>query len=95
MSRKWRKKRNHRRQMRRRRNRQRRHCHGTDIHHRRPKAGGFGGDCIRVDKQLHRFWSAMFPGTMSVHEIANAINRYWIDSRYQFVVVERSPNGGG
>lgn len=60
-------------------------------HHRKPKSRGGDnsvGNISRVEVNKHRAWHTLFEN-MTAQEIANEINRTWIDPEY-FLVVRRT-----
>lgn len=63
----------------------------TDVHHRKPKCRG-GTDTkenrVVVNKDRHIKFHALF-GTMTPEEIAEDLNKFWIDSDYEMRAVFR------
>jgi hypothetical protein len=60
-------------------------------HHRLPRVQGGTrkspkGNIVKVDTKRHEAWHTLFPGYMSVHQIVEEINKYWIDPRYEVTV---------
>lgn len=60
-------------------------------HHRRPRSKGGTREpenISRVQSHRHRAWHTLFQD-WSPYQIADEINRTWLDTRYEFVVVPR------
>ncbi|MDC1191162.1 hypothetical protein N8148_03070 [Gammaproteobacteria bacterium] len=57
----------------------------VNLHHRRPQAQTKKKDQVApilVDKRRHKAWHDLFHGKMSVEDIIEDINNFWIDDRY-------------
>ena len=64
-----------------------------DKHHRLPRSKGGSNqnkNISLVRKDLHVAYHKLF-GNMSVEEIADLLNRVWIDPSYKLVAVRRIP----
>ena len=75
----------------RRKYRHRRLPQGTNRHHRLPKSRGgrdSGQNISVVPVNQHQAWHTMF-ANMQAWEIADKINRVWLDPEYELVLVRR------
>ena len=64
---------------------------GTNRHHRLPKSRGgrdSGQNISVVPVNQHQAWHTMF-NNMQAWEIADKINRVWLDPEYELVLVRR------
>ena len=64
---------------------------GKNRHHRKPKSrggGNHGRNISVVPVNQHQAWHTMF-NNMQAWEIADKINRVWLDPEYELVLVRR------
>lgn len=65
----------------------------TNWHHRKPKKLGGSGridgpNMVEVSIVEHRAWHTLF-GTKTPEEIAEVINRTWLDPAYEMIVSKK------
>jgi hypothetical protein len=62
----------------------------SNRHHKLPRSrgGGLGRNCVRVDQKRHYFWHCLF-GNMTGEEIAEEVNRCWLDPRFKLTIQPR------
>ena len=59
----------------------------SNRHHKKCRSNGgntSNRNCVRVDAKRHYFWHALF-GNMTGEEIAQEINKLWLDGDYKVV----------
>ena len=67
-----------------------------NVHHRWPKSKHGPTNrwnCCKVDAKRHNLWHCLF-GNMTGEEIAEEVNRCWLDPRYKLIVVPNNERSG-